>query len=103
MTQVQTQPAPTAQASKKRRTAMVTGASAGIGKAFAVRLANDGWNLVLVARDKERLDELCASLSSTYGVEVSSLPADLSTPSGVQSVEERLKTDIFDLLVNNAG
>jgi uncharacterized protein len=103
MTQVETQPAPAAEATKKKRKALVTGASAGIGRAFAVRLANDGWDLVLVARDKERLTELCTSLSTTYSVNASLLVADLSTAAGVEVVAERLTTDAFDLLVNNAG
>ncbi|HCT79482.1 MAG TPA: short-chain dehydrogenase [Micromonosporaceae bacterium] len=85
------------------RLALVTGASAGIGKAFAVRLANDGWDLVLVARDAQRLDELCTSLSETYSVKATPLPADLATPSGVESVEAKLRAEPFDLLVNNAG
>lgn len=105
MTQVaaQTETAPAAQEGKRRRVALVTGATAGIGKAFAVRLANDGWDVVLVARDKGRLDEFSVSLAKTYGVEASALAADLSTEDGVRRVEERLRTDSFDLLVNNAG
>jgi uncharacterized protein len=103
MTQVETEQAPAAQAARNKRKALVTGASAGIGKAFAVRLAKDGWDLVLVARDPDRLTELCATLSATHSVQASPLVADLSTPSGVEVVEERLTTDAFDLLVNNAG
>jgi short-subunit dehydrogenase len=99
----QAAPAATAQGEPRRRTALITGGTAGIGKAFAVRLANDGWNLVLVARDTNRLDEFCAALSQTYGVGVTPLPADLSTTSGVESVEARLREEDFELLVNNAG
>ena len=87
----------------RRRRALVTGATAGIGKAFAVRLANDGWDLVLVARDGERLEGFSRSLSQTYSVRATSHPADLSTKSGVESVEARLSEEVFDLLVNNAG
>jgi short-subunit dehydrogenase len=105
MTQVapQTKPAPVAPQGGRRRLALVTGATAGIGKAFTVRLANDGWDLVLVARDKERLDEFCRSLSSTYSIQASPLPADLTVDADVQRVEERLRTEAFDLVVNNAG
>ncbi len=102
MTQVETEPVAVAKASS-RRVAMVTGASAGIGKAFAVRLANDGWDLVLVARDKARLEELCATLSQTYSVKATAMQADLTADSDVRRVEERLQTETFDLLVNNAG
>src|SRR5918997_1818482 len=86
-----------------RRVALVTGATAGIGKAFAVRLANDGWDLVLVARDEERLRELAASLGGTYNVRTDILKADLSTVAGAETVEERLRSTRIDLLVNNAG
>jgi len=85
------------------RVALVTGATAGIGKAFAVRLANDGWDLVLVARDGERLEELASSLSGTYKARTEILQADLSTVAGVETVEERLRSTRIDLLVNNAG
>jgi uncharacterized protein len=85
------------------RVALVTGATAGIGKAFAVRLANDGWDLVLVARDEERLKELASSVSRTYQIRAGILKADLSTVAGVEAVEERLRSTRIDLLVNNAG
>jgi short-subunit dehydrogenase len=66
-------------------------------------LANDGWDLVLVARDAERLGEFCKALAETYGIAATPLVADLSTTSGVESVEARLREQAFELLVNNAG
>jgi uncharacterized protein len=97
---------PIAQAAERgrdRRVALVTGATAGIGEAFAVRLANDGWDLVLVARDEERLKELASALSGTHNVRTDILKADLSTVAGVEEVAERLRSTRIDLLVNNAG
>jgi short-subunit dehydrogenase len=90
-------------AERDRRVALVTGATAGIGKAFATRLAGDGWDLVLVARDEERLRELAAALSGTHSVRAEILQADLSTVAGAETVEERLRSTRIDLLVNNAG
>jgi short-subunit dehydrogenase len=87
-----------------RRLALVTGASAGIGCAFAERLARDAWDLVLVARRRERLDELAAKLTETHGRRVDVLAADLTKPDGVRAVEERVaKEPTLELLVNNAG
>ena len=80
-------------------TALVTGASSGIGLVFAQRLAAEGHDLVVVARSKDKLDELAASVD--VGVEV--IGADLSTDDGVRVVEERLRSAPVDLLVNNAG
>lgn len=84
--------------------AMVTGASSGIGKSFAEQLAARGSDLVLVARNRARLEELAAELTSKHGREVSVLAADLEKPDELALVERRLHEDArIDLLVNNAG
>ena len=82
--------------------ALVTGASAGIGQAFAERLARDGHDLVIVARRQARLEELAARLRDGYGGHVDVLVADLATSGGLRAVERRASEDIA-ILVNNAG
>ena len=82
--------------------AVITGATVGIGAAFARALASEGYDAVLVARDGARLATLADELSARHGVTATPLVADLSTAEGCATVEERLAGPV-DLLVNNAG
>lgn len=83
-------------------TAVITGATSGIGAAFARELAGERYDLVLVARDETRLRTRADALAESYGVSVDVLPADLATAEGRAAVEQRVVGGV-DLLVNNAG
>jgi short-subunit dehydrogenase len=85
-------------------TALITGASTGIGATYADRLARRGYDLVLVARRKANLDKLAKSLAAETGVRVQVLPADLTVEADLNRVERLLRDDkSITLLVNNAG
>lgn len=86
-------------------TALITGASAGLGTEFAWTLASGGRDLVLVARSVDRLERLAESIRHVAGVAVEVLVADLSTREGMAAVAERVsdRDRAIDLLVNNAG
>ncbi len=85
-------------------TVLITGASTGIGAAYAERFARRGHSLVLVARDKARLESLAARLRAETGAAVEVLPADLTQPGELAAVEARLREDAgIETLINNAG
>ncbi len=86
-------------------TACITGATAGIGLAFAEELAAEGSDLVLVARDTERLEALAARLATEHGISAEVIAADLATDAGCRAVMDRVAADSdpIDVLVNNAG
>ncbi|WP_411960605.1 SDR family NAD(P)-dependent oxidoreductase [Pseudomonas mandelii] len=85
-------------------TALVTGASSGIGAIYAERLAARGFDLLLVARDEERLQAAASKLRAEHGVQVEVLKADLTQKDDVLKLEQRLRSDSsISLLLNNAG
>lgn len=90
--------------STTRSGVLITGASSGIGAVYAERFAQRGHDLVLVARDRQRLDALAARLIATHSISVDVLTADLTRPTDLAAVESRLRDDGgIGTLVNNAG
>lgn len=86
------------------RTALVTGASSGIGAVYARRLAAGGYDLILVARRKDRLEQLANELEASHGVEAEVLAADLTEDADLRKIEERIaRAGDLEFLVNNAG
>jgi len=83
--------------------AMVTGASSGIGEAYAERLAAEGWSLIVVARRGERLEKLADRLGAAHGTTVRALEADLGRADDVQRLCSAIERESVAMLVNNAG
>jgi short-subunit dehydrogenase len=84
-------------------TAVITGATSGLGRAFTRALAREGYDVVLVARDAPRLEALAADLIAEHGIGCEVMPADLGDAVDTGRVEQRLLRGPVDLLVNNAG
>jgi uncharacterized protein len=87
------------------KTALITGASTGIGFEFAKLLAADGYNLVLIARDEQKLRELSASFASKFNISVKIYPKDLSVTGDIENLVRQIREDAgaIEILVNNAG
>ena len=85
-----------------RPVALITGPTSGLGEGYARRFARDGYDLVLVARDVDRLESLAGEFRSAQGVDVEVLPADLAKPEDRRRVGDRLARGV-QVLVNNAG
>ena len=83
--------------------ALVTGATAGIGESFTRLLAENNYNVVLVARDLPRLQERAQELEAKYQVQTHCIQADLSTDAGCSVVESYIASNQIDVLINNAG
>lgn len=83
--------------------ALVTGATVGIGESFTRLLAQNGYNIVLVARDLPRLQERAKALESTFGVVTTVIQADLATDAGCKAIEDFIANNQIDVLINNAG
>jgi short-subunit dehydrogenase len=88
---------------KKPGTALITGASGGIGLELAHVFAENGHDLVLVARSAQALETLAAELRATHGIRTRALPADLRRPDAPAAIESALADETIDVLVNNAG
>lgn len=83
--------------------AVVTGATAGIGESFTRILAQEGFDIVLVARDLERMKERAAQLESKFNIKTEVIQADLATDDGCAKVEKYIRENQIEVLINNAG
>jgi short-subunit dehydrogenase len=90
---------------KKEKTALITGATGGIGYEFSQLFASDKINLVLVARNQEKLKQLSEQLQTDYGIKVYVIAVDLTKPAATQSLHQDIKEKglTIDFLINNAG
>ncbi|WP_193071531.1 SDR family NAD(P)-dependent oxidoreductase [Brevibacterium sp. FME37] len=86
-----------------RPRALITGASSGLGRGYALSLAAEKYDLVLVARDEPRLRELATSIETENGTVAEVVVADLSTRTGIDAVRTVIEASPVDLLINNAG
>ena len=88
-----------------KQTALITGASAGLGREYARLFAKDGHDLVLVARRRDRLDELARELTAAHGITCMVIAADLAAPTAGQQIADQVQAAgrSIDFLVNNAG
>ncbi|SIQ14977.1 SDR family NAD(P)-dependent oxidoreductase [Solilutibacter tolerans] len=95
----------TTELASRRKTALVTGASGGIGKGIAEAAARDGWHLVLTARKTGDIDAFAEDWRRRYGVQITALAQDLSLPGGADALFDALQARgiTIDCLVNNAG
>src|SRR5512145_187300 len=86
-----------------KKTALITGASTGIGYELSNLFAHDGYDLVLVARNKPKLEQMAREFQQTYGSSVTVLAKDLSTPTAADEIFAELQSVAIDVLINNAG
>ena len=93
-------PPPSREGAKR---ALITGASSGIGEAFARQLARKGYDVVLVARRRDRMEKLAADVTADNGVAAEIVEADLALPDAVAAVEARLRQGDISMVVNCAG
>ena len=89
----------------KKKTALITGATSGIGYEFAKIFAEKGYNLLLASRNKKKIDEIQSSFETEYGISVIKFPVDLSIPGSAKKIyeETRKKNIEINVLINNAG
>lgn len=92
------------EAQNMKNLALITGASSGIGEAFARKLASQGFNLIIIARRKKRLQQLADELIRKYSIEIEILSADLAKDQEIEKIEQRIKkSNDITMLINNAG